>query len=534
MKKVKKPKSFSFLLARTYLLLTIELIICIVLVQLFASYQLNKVMPQLRIGELFTQVSATPQRVLSERELSRFLGENAYLQVYNAQGELISSSGASEEAPLLSRDEMLSLPTYSDGSFHEMIPYKDDAGSQRYLLTHFLSTGNGREENEFYILDENYTVISSSGRLEKESFTQREFELFSGTYPPGQALYRENIMGDDGSAMTMIFSVAQVPEHEYLRAINFWQNSWLLIAIPYAFFVTITIIWLNRKMRRLLRPLEESIGSILSNEPSEPIPYVGPREFVEIYSRFNTLAERLSYSEAQRQKLDTAKDTLMANISHDLKTPITVIQGYAKAIHDGVIPPSEQPRYLETIYRKSIRLTELINAFFEYSKLRHPSIPLAVETEDLTEYLTQYLAEKHQEIELAGFLLEVELPEQKVHCGIDRSLLRRALDNLLANAQQYNPLGTTIYFDLEAQTEVAVIHIGDDGVGITGAMDKDFFEPFVIGDEARSDQSGTGLGLAITASIIDRHQGSIRLLEPQAPWKTLFRIEIPRDAKSAS
>ena len=92
----------------------------------------------------------------------------------------------------------------------------------------------------------------------------------------------------------------------------------------------------------------------------------------------------------------------------DLKTPITVIQGYAKAVRDGLVPPEKVPDYLDIIQQKANRLTDLIESFHEYSKLEHPQFTLHTEPMDLCEVLREYLAGKYSELELAGFVPQID------------------------------------------------------------------------------------------------------------------------------
>ena len=138
-------------------------------------------------------------------------------------------------------------------------------------------------------------------------------------------------------------------------------GQWLILPL-YALIVAVFAVRLNHKVKRPLMALKESIvcyqkGQKLSNDND------GPDEFVEIGDDFVKLAQRLAESEERRKTSDEEKQQMLADISHDLKTPITIIQGYAKAICDGIIKEENKQQYLQTIYHKSIVLNVLINAF---------------------------------------------------------------------------------------------------------------------------------------------------------------------------
>ncbi|MEA5011599.1 MAG: HAMP domain-containing sensor histidine kinase [Angelakisella sp.] len=164
------------------------------------------------------------------------------------------------------------------------------------------------------------------------------------------------------------------------------------------------------------------------------------------------------------QKSALKKNNL--DISHDIKTPITVVQGYAKELCDGVIPVDERAKYLKTIEQKASGLNDLINTFYEYSKLEHPAYTLTQESVDICNYLRDYVAEQYAELELSGFTLEVDIPEEHIPCSIDRIQLRRAFANIIGNATKHNKAGTTLCFTLTPQADHARILLMDDGVGI--------------------------------------------------------------------
>ncbi len=483
-------------------------------------------MPLYKAEELIEQVKTSPQTAPSASSVARYLGEDAFIQVYDQDGKLVSSAGQSSDAFFLTPDEIRSLSMFEEGFYFDVMEYKDERNQPMVLVKQQVSDETEYEKNRYFVLDKDLHILYQSKPSDKTSFTKRELEILSGIYTGERDLYHERLTGADGKTYFTLYAVTKFSEKEYLLVLGFIENIWIFLAFFYLLFVAVSIVWLNKKTKSLLRPLDESILHLLANEPSQPIAYDGPREFVEIYSRFNDLTRRLGDSEKQRQALDEAKEKMMTNISHDLKTPITVIQGYAKAIRDDLVPIEQQPRYLETIYQKSAQLTKLINSFFEYSKLKHPSMPLSLKRMNITDFFTQYLAQKYQEMELAGYSLEVDIPEKRIYGQADQLLLTRAFDNLIANVLQHNPQGTTLNFQLEEKEETIEITFADDGIGISSPDRKNFFEPFVIADEARGGKAGSGLGLAITETIIAMHGGTIVLDEPEGKWKTKFLIRL--------
>lgn len=232
----------------------------------------------------------------------------------------------------------------------------------------------------------------------------------------------------------------------------------------------------------------------------------------------------------EERAMDAARQKMLADISHDLKTPITVIQGYSKAVADGIVPAENREKYLNTIYQKANHLSDLINEFYDYSRLEHPQFKLKSEPGDLSEYLREYVAGKYEELELGGYELDVDIPEQPVYTRFDHVELHRVFDNIITNAVKHNASPTTLYVSMEYLKEKNYVRIclGDNGVGIPEQLREHLFDPFVVGDESRNSKHGTGLGLSVARRVVEAHGGTIRLVdEKETSWSTLYEILLP-------
>lgn len=322
---------------------------------------------------------------------------------------------------------------------------------------------------------------------------------------------------------------------EVAREISAIWLAFIVVFIILYFFVTLGFIWvLNRRVMEPLVVLKRGILDIKEGK-ARPLPeYQGAWEFQEICDRFQSMSEQLMESEIRQRKLLDEKQKLLADISHDLKTPITVIQGYAKAICDGVVEPDQEKRYLHTIYTKAEALTGLINTFYDYSRLEHPQFALAKTRGDILEYIREYLADKYMEIELQGDSLEADVPDGELVMEYDQVQLQRVFENIINNSLRHNPKGTRIRFDVSGGNSVLKIVISDNGLGIPEEMQERIFEPFVVGDESRSERQGSGLGMAVAYKIVEAHGGTLRLLKESGEEKTVFEILLPYDADHES
>ena len=293
-----------------------------------------------------------------------------------------------------------------------------------------------------------------------------------------------------------------------------------------------TAVNMRRMFDVVLEKLNKAMELLTEGKRKKPVDYSGPREFVDICDRFNIMVSKLEDSENQRKKLMNDKERMMADISHDLKTPITSIQGYAKALSDGIIVDEDKDKYIKIIYEKSKKLTELINIFHEYSKLEHPDFNLIFEKVDLSEYLRAYIALKYEDIVESGFNIEVDIPEEEMEIKIDKVQLQRVFDNILGNSIKHNEKGTNIYVSLKEKNDIYEIIIADDGKGISKDIANNIFEAFTVGDESRNSKQGSGLGLAIAKTIVDLHGGTIEL-EPESlkKFSTQFKIILKKNPK---
>jgi len=253
-------------------------------------------------------------------------------------------------------------------------------------------------------------------------------------------------------------------------------------------------------------------------------------EFVEIADSFNYMIDEIERIEEEKKELEDSKQKLIVDISHDIKTPITTIQGYAKAISDGIVKDEEDKlKYLNTIYLKARSVTELINLLFDYVKLDHRSYELNFEKKDINELVRQVIAEYYEDIIVNGFEIEVHIKDEKLLIDVDFMQMKRVISNLISNSLKYNPSGTKIIISIDEVEDSAKVRVGDTGVGIPKDIRGNIFDPFVRGSKDRvSKVGGSGLGLSIVKKIVDMHGGDIQLYDEVGEIKSMFEITLPK------
>ena len=278
------------------------------------------------------------------------------------------------------------------------------------------------------------------------------------------------------------------------------------------------------KIKSSLNELNKVINSYGENGLKND--YHLPKEFESVVDSFESLMKKLKNVEKEKLKIYEDKQKVVANLSHDLKTPLTVVRGYSKAFLDGVVPKLKEKQYLETIYKKSIVATDAIDSLFMYAKFNHPEYSLNMENVDIVEFTKNYLAEKYSEIENNKMQLDIDIKIDKLNVNIDTKAFRRIYENLINNSIKYNKNGTTIYFKMWKSKDL-FISVGDNGIGIDKSIKDNIFEVFVTSNSARTSGNGTGLGLSIVKSLVEMHGGEIILVDkPKNGMKTEFLIKI--------
>lgn len=217
--------------------------------------------------------------------------------------------------------------------------------------------------------------------------------------------------------------------------------------------------------------------------------------------------ELMEAEKKQQLAYDRQRNLLLSDIAHDIKTPITTLCSYSKALSDGVVQGEKRREYLDAIYNKSMRMSELITLLFEYVKMDSSGFELHRETCDLGEILRETTAVLYTDFEDSGIELLVEIPEEPVLYSMDQVQMARVMTNLLTNAVRYGREGGRTLVRLAD----GKITVADDGMEIDAAFAQHIFEPFARGDKARSTKGGSGLGLSIAAKIVEMHGGELKL-----------------------
>lgn len=227
------------------------------------------------------------------------------------------------------------------------------------------------------------------------------------------------------------------------------------------------------------------------------------------YCRVVTKQVNILMEEERERQLayDRERNLLLSDIAHDIKTPIATLCSYSKALSDNLVQDEKRQEYLDAIYRKSVRMNDLITLLFEYVKLDSSGFELYREECDLCELLRECTAALYADFEEKKMTLRVEIPEMPEHYSADKIQITRTINNLLSNAVRYGREGGNVLVRLSENT----ITVADDGTEIDDELAEHIFEPFTRGDKARNTAGGSGLGLSIAYRIVQMHGWELKL-----------------------
>ncbi|WP_343342898.1 HAMP domain-containing sensor histidine kinase [Terrisporobacter petrolearius] len=330
--------------------------------------------------------------------------------------------------------------------------------------------------------------------------------------------------------------IVKIPDYNHKLA-NELNNKKLKIYMTLSLILTIIIVSVMlllvtiisiKKLSKPLKILENEINKMSEGYSNVSVKYNSYKELNRIKEAFNTTVSKLEKSEEEKKTAQDSKKRIIRDISHDLKTPITSVLGYSKAMLDDIVTDeNDKKTYLTYIYNKTKRINYLVDELFIFSKFDSPGYKLNLEKYDVCEFLRELIAFYYIDIEDKNFLLDVDLPNETIYSMIDTKQLERALGNLITNSIKYNKMGTKISISLIKEVEDICIVIEDNGIGISEDIIDKVFDEFVRADECRKTDGGSGLGLAITKKIIKLHNGHIKLYS-KINFGTKFVIRLKR------
>ena len=299
----------------------------------------------------------------------------------------------------------------------------------------------------------------------------------------------------------------------------------MLLALALTLLVgMIAIYWITKNLKKLSAGFERFRKGDLSTR----INYAGSGEMSRMADTFNDMAGTIERNIEDLKGVDQLRKELIGNVSHDLRTPIASIQGYAETLlmKDDALSVDERTEYLQTIVNSSARLKTLVNDLFELSKLEAGQIELDMEPMSLGELVHDVVGKFRLIASEKGINVNTVLAQDLPIVQVDVQKIDRVLQNLIDNAIKFCKQGDQVNIQLDANDIGAVqVRISDTGAGIPKADLPHIFDRYFKSGRS-SNAGGTGLGLAIVKRIVELHGSSIDV-KSQVDQGTTFSFELP-------
>ena len=343
--------------------------------------------------------------------------------------------------------------------------------------------------------------------------------VITGLYPDHRYVVSSPIPGENGATGIVIVSTPSSFANQIMNRIS---NIFLTTAI---FVVLVAVLAVSIFARRESRPLRTMAKAAYAFGHGNLAARVrvddtGSEEMEELAIAFNNMASSLQKSEYQRQEF-------VANVSHELKTPMTTISGYVDGILDGTIPPERQTYYLQIVSDETKRLSRLVRSMLDISQLQNQDIPEDKKMHfDLEESMGQVLITFEKKITDKQLEVEVDMPEHPVYTMANKDYVTQVIYNLLDNAVKFCPQGGVLGLRIREGGNKAYISISNEGDTIPPEELPLVFDRFHKLDKSRSqNRDGWGLGLYIVKTIVCSHGEDISVTSRDG--KTEFTFTMP-------
>jgi signal transduction histidine kinase len=304
----------------------------------------------------------------------------------------------------------------------------------------------------------------------------------------------------------------------------------LLIVI----LILICIILFQYKLKKVrnknLNYIEDKLLEIISENTNEKLLVVtDDKELRELLVSINKLLDfsQKIYSDYRKKEISMSK--MLSNISHDLKTPLTVVLGYIETIKlDKDISSEERNIILSKVHNKSIEVIELINKFFDLAKLESGDKEIPITRININEVCRKNILDFYDNLTAKGFEVNIEIPENTLYALGNLEALDRIMNNLISNAIKYGHDGKYIGLNLSFDDKFVYVEIWDKGKGIDITnIEKVFERMYTLEDSRNKLYQGSGLGLTITKRLVDKLGGEISLMSKHYE-RTSFTFKLKR------
>jgi len=416
-----------------------------------------------------------------------------------------------------------------------------------HIHTYLDSIGINVDELVMFIIDQNGRIILSGGAAESHRFggedgifdygeesyflpeyfvsklregkSNRDITDLDGLFTEEYMVYSVPFLDTQGNFMGAVVSSSQNSDMNILLSgmskTIFMSTLWLMLAVLVATY------FISERLVSPIRAMSHAARSFAKGHFDVRVPVRGDDEIAELASAFNNMASSLSTNEEMRR-------LFLANISHDLRTPMTTISGFIDGILHGAIPKEKHEYYLGIIASEVRRLSRLVSALLDITKIQAGERKFTMVSFDICEMCRQVLISSEQRIEEKNLDVRFECDSDNMYAVGDTDAIHQIVYNLMDNAIKFSDEGGKYVITIKEDAGKIITSVYNEGEGIPEGDLPYVFDRFYKSDKSRGlDKTGVGLGLYIARTIIEAHGESISVESKAGEW-CRFTFTLPR------
>lgn len=375
--------------------------------------------------------------------------------------------------------------------------------------------------NTRYTEEEITRMLNAVSDLDSSSvrFTQQKttFQMLIGSRP----------MLEEGVATHVIRFYVDITEAR--GAVGMAYMEVILVSLIAVLISVIAVYYTTTRLTRPFMEINEIVQKYSKGDYNVRIPISSIEEATQLAISFNTMADQLKDLEATRR-------SFVANVSHELRSPLTSMKGFLEAMQDGTIGPDEYEKYIGIVLSETKRMAVMVNDLLDLARIESGKTALKLEIFDINELIRRTLITFEARIYEHHMEVDVKFAQEQYYVEADSAQISQVLRNIIDNAIKYSPDDSKLRIATYAMKREIYVSIQDNGQGIPEQDIPHVFDRFYKVEKAHtpSKQSGTGLGLSIVKRIIDQHNQTITLKSAKGKGSTftftLKRAPAPKRA----
>lgn len=372
-----------------------------------------------------------------------------------------------------------------------------------------------------YTEEEITRMLNAVSDLDSSSvrFTQQKttFQMLIGSRP----------LLDEGVATHVIRFYVDITEAR--GAVGMAYMEVILVSLIAVLISVIVVYYTTTRLTRPFMEINEIVQKYSKGDYNVRIPISSIEEATQLAISFNTMADQLKDLEATRR-------SFVANVSHELRSPLTSMKGFLEAMQDGTIGPDEYEKYIGIVLSETKRMAVMVNDLLDLARIESGKTALKLEIFDINELIRRTLITFEARIYEHHMEVDVKFAQEQYYVEADSAQISQVLRNIIDNAIKYSPDDSKLRIATYAMKREIYVSIQDSGQGIPEQDIPHVFDRFYKVEKAHtpSKQSGTGLGLSIVKRIIDQHNQTITLKSAKGKGSTftftLKRAPAPKRA----